>query len=65
MQKTGMDMGARFPGKFSDAMQRHVEKNLSGMASGAYIDRPYSRFLLWFLGRFGIRGFEPAKFAIR
>ncbi|MGH8093661.1 MAG: NAD(P)/FAD-dependent oxidoreductase [Chthoniobacterales bacterium] len=65
MQKTGMDMGARFPGRLSDAMQRHVEKNLSGMASGAYIARPYSRFLLRFLGRYGIRGWEPADFAIR
>ncbi len=65
MQKTGMDIGARYPGKLSDAMQRHVEKNLSAMASGAYISRPYSRFLLRFLGRFGIRGWEPADFAIR
>jgi flavin-dependent dehydrogenase len=65
MQKTGMDMGERFPGKFNDIIQRHIEKNLSGMASGAYIARPYSRFLLRFLGRYGIRGWEPAQFAIR
>jgi flavin-dependent dehydrogenase len=65
MQKTGMDMGDRFPGKINDIIQRHIEKNLSGMASGAYIARPYSRFLLRFLGRFGIRGWEPAQFAIR
>ncbi|HEY2713275.1 MAG TPA: NAD(P)/FAD-dependent oxidoreductase [Chthoniobacterales bacterium] len=65
MQKTGMDMGGRFPGKLNEIIQRHIEKNLSGMASGAYIARPYSRFLLRFLGRYGIRGWEPAQFAIR
>jgi flavin-dependent dehydrogenase len=65
MQKTGMDIGARFPGKMNDIIQRHIEKNLSGMASGAYIARPYSRFLLHFLGRYGIRGWEPSEFAIR
>jgi len=65
IQRTGLDMATKYPGKFSDMMQRHVEKNLSGMATGAYINRPYSKWLLWMLGTFGIRGHTPADFAFR
>jgi hypothetical protein len=46
-------------------MERHITKNLSGMATGAFINRPYSRLLLSMLGRYGIRGHDPADFAVR
>ena len=36
-------------GKISDLIQTHMEKNLSGMATGAYINRPYSKWLLRFI----------------
>jgi hypothetical protein len=35
------------------------------MATGAYIDRPYSKWLLSFLANHGIRGYDPKDFAIR
>lgn len=65
IQRTGLDMSRRYPGRFSSVMERHIEKNLSGMATGAFINRPYSRWLLSMLSRYGIRGHKPTDFAIR
>ncbi|MDD5198183.1 MAG: NAD(P)/FAD-dependent oxidoreductase [Terrimicrobiaceae bacterium] len=65
MQRTGVQMSGEFPGTFSKLMHRHVEKNLSGMASGAYVARPYSRWLLRTLGKRFVFGANPADFAIR
>jgi len=65
MQVTGMGMSERHPGAMSNFMHRHVEKNLSGMASGAYITRPYSRWLLRTLGERFVFGAKPENFAIR
>jgi flavin-dependent dehydrogenase len=65
MQKTGMEMSMKHPGRIGEIIHRHVEKNLSGMASGAYVARPYSRWLLRFLGRYFVFGADPGKFAIR
>jgi len=65
LQRTGVDMSIRYPGRFSNMMERHITKNLSGMATGAFINRPYSRLLLSMLGRYGIRGHDPADFAVR
>lgn len=65
LQSTGMSYMKKYPGKICNFMQRHIEKNLSGMATGAYINRPYSKGLLWFLTHHGIKGFDPKDFAIR
>jgi flavin-dependent dehydrogenase len=65
LQSTGMHYMKKYPNAVFNLMQRHIEKNLSGMASGAYIDRPYSKWLLDFLVRRGIRGYDPKDFAIR
>jgi flavin-dependent dehydrogenase len=65
MQKTGMEMSMKHPGRFGEIVHRHVEKNLSGMASGAYVARPYSRWLLRTLGRHFVFGANPKDFAIR
>ena len=54
----------KHPGAFTNFMKRHIEKNLAGMAGGAYTARPYSRGLLRFLGKYGIRGFEAKDYAI-
>lgn len=64
LQRTGTDMARRFPGKISVVMQRHFEKNISGMAGGGLTTHPYSRNLLRFMTRFGIYGHEPSDFAI-
>ncbi len=65
MYHTGLDMGEKYPGVVANIMHRHVEKNLSGMASGAYIARPYSRWLLRTLGTHFTFGADPKDFAIR
>lgn len=65
IQRTGMDFSKRFPGPLTALLDRHIEKNLSGMATGAFINRPYSRWLLSMLGKHGIRGHRPADFAVR
>ena len=65
LHSTGMSFMKRYPFKICNVMQRHIEKNLSGMATGAYINRPYSKGLLRFLLRRGIRGYKPCDFAIR
>jgi flavin-dependent dehydrogenase len=64
LQRTGTQMSRRFPGKFSDMMQRHFEKNISGMAGGGLTNHPYSRNLLRFMTRYGIYGHQPKDFAI-
>ena len=62
--KTGTEMEMKHPGTFSNIMRRHIEKNLAGMAGGEYTARPYSRWLLNFLAKYGIRGYEPKDYAI-
>ena len=64
LQRTGTEMSRRFPGKISVIMQRHFEKNISGMAGGGLTTNPYSRNLLRFMTRYGIYGHEPADFAV-
>ncbi len=64
LQRTGTEMSRRFPGKISVIMQRHFEKNISGMAGGGLTTNAYSRNLLRFMTRYGIYGHEPADFAV-
>jgi hypothetical protein len=65
LQRTGMAWKQTYPGRISNIMQRHFEKNISGMAAGAYTARPYSRWLLRFMTGHMIRDFDPKDFAIR
>jgi hypothetical protein len=51
LQRTGTEMFRRFPGKISMIMQRHFEKNISGMAGGGLTTNPFSRNLLRFMIR--------------
>jgi flavin-dependent dehydrogenase len=64
IQKTGMGLSRKLPAVVSALIQRHIEKNLSGMASGAYTARSYSRWLLRAL-RDHCMHHDPAQFAIR
>ncbi len=64
LQRTGTDMSRRFPGKVSMIMQRHFEKNISGMAGGGLTNHPYSKNLLRFMTRFAIYGHKPSDFAV-
>jgi flavin-dependent dehydrogenase len=57
-----MDAGASV---LKNAAQRHIERHIALQASGAGITRRYSRGLLQFMGRHGLRGIAPADHAIR
>jgi flavin-dependent dehydrogenase len=47
------------------AMDGHVARHVGLMASGAATTGRYSRALLRFLSRYGLRGFDPGELAIR
>jgi flavin-dependent dehydrogenase len=47
------------------AMQTHIARHVGLLASGAATTSRYSRGLLRFLGRYGLRGVDPADLAIR
>ncbi len=47
------------------AAQNHIERHIALQASGAGTTRRYSRGLLSFMGRHGLRGFRPPDLAIR
>src|SRR5262245_1698621 len=53
------------PGVFKQAAQNHIARHVGLLASGAATTSPYSRGLLRFLSRRGLRGVDPADFAIR
>ena len=64
LYRTGSEMMKRFPGFISRVMQRHFEKNISGMAGGGLTNHPYSRRMLQFMGRHGIYKQEPKDYAV-
>jgi flavin-dependent dehydrogenase len=53
------------PGLVKRAMATHIARHVGLLASGAATTSRYSRGLLRFLGRYGLRGVEPADLAIR
>jgi len=53
------------PGLAKRAMQTHISRHVGLLASGAATTSRYSRGLLRFLGRYGLRGVDPADLAIR
>jgi hypothetical protein len=63
--RAGSDMMQENGGRFASMLQDHIEANIAGLASGTSIMSPYSRGLLRFLGRHGLRGVSPAPLAIQ
>jgi hypothetical protein len=53
------------PGPFKRAVQQHISRHVGLLASGAATTSRYSRGLLRFLSRRGLRGVDPAGLAIR
>ena len=53
------------PGVVKRAIQTHISRHVGLLASGAATTSRYSRGLLRFLGRYGLRGVDPADLAIR
>ena len=43
----------------------HIERNIALQATGAATTSRYSRGLLRFLGRYGLRGVDPTPLAIK
>ncbi|HEY3189206.1 MAG TPA: NAD(P)/FAD-dependent oxidoreductase [Solirubrobacteraceae bacterium] len=55
----------RGPATLKTAAQNHIEKHVAMQASGVATTSRYSRGLLRFLGRHGLRGVAPSGLAIR
>ncbi len=53
------------PGLLKRAMQQHIARHVGLLASGAATTSRYSRGVLRFLSRHGLRGVDPAQLAIR
>ena len=63
--KAGQDWLNGGSGVFKTAMQNHIERHVALQATGAATTARYSRGLLRMLGRYGLRGIEPAPLAIK
>jgi len=57
-----VDAGSGF---LRPALQRHIERHIALQATGIGTVSRYNRGLLRLLGRYGLRGVEPADFAIQ
>ncbi len=64
MYHTGMAIERKYPGVASRIMQRHVERNIACMASGAATLSRYSRGMVRFLSKHGSWMGNPAELAI-
>lgn len=63
--RAGRDWMERGRNGLKSAMQDHIERHIAMQASGVSTMSAYSRGLLRVLGRYGLRGVEPAELAIR
>jgi flavin-dependent dehydrogenase len=63
--RAGRDWMATGTNVLKSAAQSHIERHIALQASGMGTMRRYSRGLLRFMGRYGLRGVEPAEMAIR
>ena len=64
MYQTGMSFERKYPGRFTRFMHTHMERNIACMASGASTLSRYSRGLVKFMSRHGVRDVDPADLAI-
>jgi len=65
MVQAGLAMVEARGDRLALLIQDRVEMNVALLASGTAITSPYRRGLLRLLGRYGLRGVEPAGLAIR
>ena len=63
--RAGRDWMAVGTNALKNAAQNHIERHIALQASGMGTLRRYSRGLLRFMGRYGLRGVEPTEMAIR
>lgn len=65
LQRAGMDLRREHDNVATRAMDRHIGFHIAGMASGVRTTSRYSRGLIRFLARHGMRGVAPRDFAVR
>jgi hypothetical protein len=63
--RAGREWVAAGPGFLRPLLQRHIERRIALQATGVGTRSRYSRALLRFLGRYGLRGVDPADMVIR
>ena len=63
--RAGRDWMDRGSSAFKTAVQNHIERHIALQATGAATTSRYSRGLLRFLGRYGLRGIDPRPLAIK
>jgi len=63
--RAGRDWMSTGTNPFKSAAQNHIERHIALQASGMGTLRRYSRGLLRFMGRYGLRGVAPTEMAIR
>jgi flavin-dependent dehydrogenase len=63
--RAGRDWMERGPSALKSAVQGHIERHVALQATGAATTARYSRALLRFLSRYGLRGVDPGPLAIR
>jgi len=63
--RSGQGWMAQRSSFITSAMQHHIERHIALQAAGVGTTSRYSRALLRFLGRYGLRGIQPADLAIR
>ena len=63
--RAGREWMDRRPSALKTAVQNHIERHIALQASGAATTSRYSRGLLRFLGRYALRGIDPAPLAIK
>ena len=63
--RAGRDWMDRGSSTLKTAMQNHIERHIALQATGAATTSRYSRGLLRFLGRYGLRGVDPKSLAIK
>ena len=64
MLRAGHAWIAARPSGLRRAVQNHIERQVALQASGAATTSRYGRRLLRLLGRYGLRGVEPAELAL-
>jgi flavin-dependent dehydrogenase len=65
LMRAGRDWTRAGSGVFKRAAQDHIERHIALQASGARTTARYSRLLLRFLARHGLRGIPPSDMALR
>jgi hypothetical protein len=65
MLRAGHDWMQAHPGRLTGAVQTHIERQVALQASGVATTARYGRGLLRMLGRYALRGVDPAELAIR